>query len=74
MLLYCYTCHNYDTNKQISENEVAQEDEDDSKPLTVRSFVKIFLNFSPAIHLRNRMNQNVMDQKVTTQQWIKQTT
>ena len=50
-LIVLYANHDYYTNKQISEDEMAQENKDDSKPLAVRPFVKIFLNLSPAIHL-----------------------
>ena len=56
-----YIYHNYYANKQIGENEVSQKDEDDSEPLTVRSFVQIFLNFSPTIHL-DKYKPHVMDQ------------
>ena len=48
---FVYAYHNDYTNKQIGEDEVTQEDEDNSEPLAVRPFVKIFLNLSPAIHL-----------------------
>lgn len=44
--------HYNDTNKQVGEDKVAQENEDDCEPLAVRSLVKIFLNLSPTINLK----------------------
>ena len=46
-----WTYHDDYSNKQIGENEVAQENKDHSKPLAVGSFVQVFLDFCPTVHL-----------------------